>query len=174
MMEKSPSADNQQPSIVELAWLAGFIDGEGCVTMALVSRNNKKTKKPMYSITIYNMSHSTIERICDILKRAGVGHYVYRKTIKNGYFYAVIVSGIRRVSKLLETISDYLFTKKTQAELLDSFIKYRMTRWDNQSGKHTEDDPFIEKVHIALKKMHHDEGSETMCVATRLIGELKI
>src|SRR5438067_12616623 len=47
------SADNQQERLINLGWIIGFVDGEGCFSLGLVrqpSRANRKGYKTGYQV----------------------------------------------------------------------------------------------------------------------------
>jgi len=99
---------------VDLAWLAGIVDGEGCLTISL----NKKKKKTYFSVlVIVGMTHfPTIKKV------AGMFGSGISMIIKNGNktFFSTQVSG-HRVGIVLPFIRPYLVTKAEQADVLIEF-----------------------------------------------------
>lgn len=168
-MQQGSSADNPQPS--ELIWLAGFIDGEGHFGLNIHLRNDRGYKQCTPRFVLANTSLRTVERIHDILEEHRVGHLIKERKIvspKHRPQKAVVVMGYRRVSRLLEVVRpEYLFTKRWQAELVKVFTDYRIKE-ETRRMCGLEDD-----VATVLKQLNHDEGSETIMVASRLIDTIK-
>jgi hypothetical protein len=134
---------NQQQTVseVELAWLAGFLEGDGSMQLTLVnSPKGAKGKAINVWVSFDNTDASVINRIIDILDRYGVGHYDGQKFIKpvykqDGSFYQskikiclfVRISKIQSVLKVLSGISPYLTgQKKGQAEIMMRFARKRL------------------------------------------------
>jgi hypothetical protein len=133
-LQKVPPPDNgimentwSQSAGNVISWLAGFIDGEGCIGF------NKTSKKHYHSphVCIVNTHKPTIERIATILSALGVRYWVVSPTCRNKpkykQDYQIAIRGLRRVKPLLDMITPYLFTKKAQAEAVLEFINYRLS-----------------------------------------------
>jgi hypothetical protein len=130
-MRESTSADNKQgtPSQEELAWLAGFMDGEGYIGLNMWSRKRKFSMCPR--VTITNTDKPTIEYIYDLMHRMGVGAYIYprnRTNPKHATAWDIIITRFSVVPRLLIPILPYLKTKRKQAETILDFIIYRQER----------------------------------------------
>jgi len=82
------NTDNQQ-EIGNVDWLAGIMDGEGCIAL-LVFRGGKRNDKYggfrlQMRATIGNTNDGVINRIIDILIANGIGHHVQQqKSITRG------------------------------------------------------------------------------------------
>jgi len=109
----------------ELAWLAGFVDGEGCISAYIEkSRLNKSKKVLDCRIKIVNSDMRAIKRISEIYVNNKIGFYYAVNSYK---FCAVeiIVSGRGRITKLLNLLIPHLVIKKNQAEFLLALYKRR-------------------------------------------------
>ena len=45
MCNKSKGADNQQERLIQIGWVLGFVDGEGCFSISLVRQKSKNYRK---------------------------------------------------------------------------------------------------------------------------------
>lgn len=112
---------------IELAWLAGFIDGEG--SFGLYSANNRRTLTGMF--TINNTHFSSMQMVMDLLNDMGVKFDSgMRKRACEGRKDQVWVRIRNRenIVKLMVMIEPYLVTKKLQVLLL---LKYYEIHVDN-------------------------------------------
>mgnify|MGYP001106398055 CR=1 FL=1 len=127
--------DNQQETVLELGWLVGAYDGEGCISLLRRKRSDRKTRygfsfKPHVSIT--NTDISFIDRVCRILTRLEIPYYVSSSnpTGRRRPYKTVLVEGLRRVMKLLPLITPYLCDEKREkAILLIEFCESRLADW---------------------------------------------
>jgi hypothetical protein len=126
--------DNQQETLkeTELAWFAGFFDGEGCLTM-ISTFNSKKERfrrlNPLFTIT--NTDDNSILETVKICEKIGAPLRIRRMVsnkVKKPY-YICDVNALSKVKKLLDTLLPYLITKKSRAELMLRFINSRLKRW---------------------------------------------
>ena len=119
---------NQQATVTttELAWLAGFWDGEGHI--GLVNAPVKGRNRIQQTMTVVNTHTGTIEYVIDILKRLNVTYYIYESggNDKHKPRLNVKVARLESVHRLLTAIEPYLFTKKLQAGLLLRFVTRRV------------------------------------------------
>ena len=126
--------DKETISKTELAWLAGIIDGEGCI-YARMNKHNKSIRKlrtnEVYvirmGISITNTDVFLIKevsRICENLKVGFAFSTQPPRDPRRGVI-SIIVEGKGRSKKLLEAVLPYLINKKPQAEILLKLIQYR-------------------------------------------------
>jgi len=114
-----------------LAWLAGYINGDGTLTL-----NKQRMGKgriiytPLVGLT--GTDHSLIEEVAEIFKSIGVGFYVTKYATQNGIAKKVFVKGFKRVQKLLPLlIPELRGKKKQQAILLLEWINSREQTGNN-------------------------------------------
>jgi len=109
----------------DIAYLAGIIDGEGCIYAGF--RNVAESNNLTVRVTVYNTHPFIIRRVTEILLALQVPFYVSNpggpKVSKPGV--TVVVGGKGRVAKLLEIVIPYLTAKRRRAELVLELIKYR-------------------------------------------------
>src|SRR3990172_1603803 len=127
--------DNQQVigfEPIELGWLAGIIDGEGC--LSLHDRSGKRRGTGMTPlVSICNTDLAIIERISQILAKMEIGNFVSKLYVahKNKNPYKVVsVQGLKRVGKLLTFVIPVLTGQKCKkAILLNEFCISRLSDW---------------------------------------------
>lgn len=145
---------NQQTTNLELdlAFLAGLIEGEGCFSLHRRVRNDRRNlrkseQEPVVNyashIAISNSDYRVIEEVHEILSKLEVGHYIqwHGTGLKKGAVHPVNgkmvksvravgqinIFGFRRSLKLLKVITPYLRIKKDQAECLTEWIERRLS-----------------------------------------------
>lgn len=127
--------DNQARE--KLIWLAGFIDGEGCIGIQKAS-NNVKYSKYLPQIGIVNTCFKTIEHIHEILNDLDIGHHIYARKVKSYKHLPqkeLRFRGFKRCRKFLPLIIPFLVTKKEQAEVMMEYFTYRDKRHE-EDGYH--------------------------------------
>lgn len=106
----------------DLAWLAGFVDGEGCITVLKMVINGHVEWNPSFQLRleISTTHYDTMKFI-----HARFGGWLSKKKKKEGrkQVWKWFVSGTVAVS-ILESIYPYLKTKRLQAETAFEYKKY--------------------------------------------------
>lgn len=105
-------------SDIERAYLAGIVDGEGCIQFH--RRNAKDGRKPVYvlAVSIANTSPALLDWLETRLPHRA---YIHRHTHSKPQWrdrYDWVLSGNRQVLIFLKEITPYLVIKKEQAILL--------------------------------------------------------
>jgi intein/homing endonuclease len=133
-----------------LAWLAGFLEGDGSFTLSKWNRKNGKfIISPKVSCT--NTDHTLIEEIHKVLKQFKIGHYISSKNTINGTAKTINIKGFKRVAKFLPIIIPYLRgKKKIQAQLMLIWIFSRKLTGNNNT--YTENELKIYEEVSKLKK----------------------
>ena len=106
---------------VEKAYIAGFVDGEGCITLIETKRKDRGNNRLAPIIAIANTNKEGLEWIA---KRLEVNRIVVtsKQTEKWKRGYQLKIEAINRVYEVLEAILPYLVIKKEQAQLVMGFI----------------------------------------------------
>ncbi len=159
--------DNQQAKIndLDLGWLIGLIDGEGC--FAFAQRKHKKVRGKIAHqitplITIVNQSLPALDKSTLLLTKLGIGHYVQwqQSRRRNGVLtrktWVIWISGFMRVKKAISLIGSYLIIKKQQADLLMEFINSRIPK--AHSGERNGSESYSEdelNMPIRMHRLNH-------------------
>ena len=125
-MASVPTLDLSGLSDTERAYIAGFVDGEGTITVVPVKTQARR--KSYYSIfTIVNthletMNHLAAMMGCSVMthKREG-GNW---KTV-----YKIVVRSTADVLHVIEVIYPYLITKRRQADLAMKFCRRKLAKY---------------------------------------------
>lgn len=98
------------------AWLAGIIDGEGCISLF------RRSTYYVPSVKIANTNEKLINRCKEILEEVGIEYYIRysdrgeRKNAKPAW--ELVLESRPRVVAVLELILPYLVSKDEQAKLV--------------------------------------------------------
>ena len=119
---------------LKLAWLAGIIDGEGCISVYYSQkprrhRDGHLERRLEPFVTITNTNEWIIREVQDIAKLIGVEWNVQlsvdRKKPDRKPCWTISFKASIRAAKLLMAVMPYLVGKKRQAELVLELIKHR-------------------------------------------------
>jgi hypothetical protein len=128
---------NQQATLAEIAWLAGFVDGDGYIGLTKNSCHDKKTKRFNTSVTamlhISNCDEEIILKARDVMRKLGLNPYIrmYKegKRSRKRDHYRVQVKHMRKMIKLLTPLIPYMTgNKKQRAELVLEFCESRLNQ----------------------------------------------
>ncbi|MDI6786891.1 MAG: hypothetical protein QME51_00775 [Planctomycetota bacterium] len=121
-------------SLAEIGWLAGFVDGEGCLGFFPVSN-----KRMQIRTTICNTDFTTIVKCKDISARLGANGYLVIRRLNTKWkpVLHITVAGFKKNYRLLNALLPYLqgVSKKMQAMWVLSFIYSRFGRNVKRSTK---------------------------------------
>ncbi len=151
--------DNQQGKVsdIEIGWLSGLFDGEGCVDFQQ-SKSSYCKKKDRQGLDVYYyprvricMTHAnTLLRVKKILSDLFMAHHIswrYPQKKENKSSWSLEIVGFQRVKKFLLYITPYLLTKKKDAENMIDFIQLRES--------HVQHDGYSEKESSLIEKMRN-------------------
>ena len=144
----------------QLQWLGGFFCGEGCITMWVDKRDNRK--RICSQAGVVNTDKILIEKVEKILRVNGIAPVIYwTKSGRNKPLGVIKITGNGKLNKFLTMLLPYLFgTKSEVAKVLLKYIDYRNSIPHSYGNIHTIkvkrvsviDDPviinFIEKVRL--------------------------
>lgn len=104
----------------ELAWAAGFFDGEGCIQISVTRKNGI----PIYhglSVRLANVDLPSVQRFCSIMSRGSINVRTrpFQKTI---YTWAL---GGKSVIQILCLLMPYLRAKRPEARVVFKFSELR-------------------------------------------------
>jgi hypothetical protein len=112
------------------AYLAGVMDGEGCIHARFGRQTNPRYRGGntlRIGVTIYNTHHALVRRVTECLTFLEVPFSMSATGRKNNEKPGVnvVVEGKGRTAKLLNILLPYLSAKKMQAVLALELIAYR-------------------------------------------------
>jgi hypothetical protein len=179
IMEKSLiQGDNPQVTNAKLGWLAGIIEGEGTLTLAIDRRKNYLRYQAM--LQICNTDSGIILESINIIKSLGVKYYFYcREKGFNGHLgkktlYNLQINRMESLKLILEKIIPFMFSlKKSKAILIEQWLNLRIPKKNQKSNMDrqytSEELSLIEKIRN-LNDFTRD--SETEKIKSELEGKL--
>lgn len=121
----------------DIAWAAGFFDGEGCIT---TGTNRGRRQRHLPKLVLGNTSKTSLERLQTLL-----GGYLRLRRPQAGNrrnLWEWSVSGATATKAVLTTIRPYLFTKATEADVMLELV----------SGFGTSSRPKLTEAEIARRE----------------------
>jgi len=139
---------------VELAWLAGVIDSDGCIGLYQYKPShgyNTIVTRP--SVTIVNTNELMIRTVENIAQRLNISYYCNIKKWSESTnwkdCYSIAFQNKESALKILEESKNYLVIKKEQADIVIEFCKNKK----NKHNKKTKlDDKLYKRIRILNKK----------------------
>lgn len=156
---------NPEPSKTELAWLAGIVDGEGCLYTNWKNYSSGCRRLPQVALIIVNTDWRLISRVKDILHRihgrtqAARLARVYSK--KHNSAWHVRVQRRSALEKVLRSISPFMCNKKQRAEWA-----LEMLSWRKRPGVE-----IPEWVLALANKIKHENNNPARPEGVETIGE---
>lgn len=127
--EQWSRSEDVNGSQVGLAWCGGFLDGEGCVTLARVRRNCGNRTNYRARVNVPQNCLKTLQTFKD---RASESCYLFQLSHRESYtrpIYQLNYDGIH-VYRLLQKLRPYLVRKGAEADVLFEFYR------DGQPTRH--------------------------------------
>jgi hypothetical protein len=155
-----------------ICWLAGIIDGEGCIAVYL-DESAKHGKTLDMRVKITNTCMKMIRQISEILTENHIGFY-YATNGNTNPALEISASGQGRVEALLNLVRPYLVTKAEQADTVLELIRYRKSlgyKVPENGGTLLKDSKIIELVQ-RIKDLKHQRVSPLAChrQANKILG----
>ncbi len=113
-------AQSSSISEADLAWAAGFIDGEGCITIVRDKLNKQAVPYYRQFLIVSNTNLPALERLQSIFGCGRIYSVKKRLGRANSYQWFCDSSQIARVLRL---VYPYLVAKRADAEILFEFDK---------------------------------------------------
>lgn len=119
---------------LELAWLAGIIDGEGCICGHWINRKNKSGGNLSIEIRVEATSLAMITRIAEICESIGIGFSVdgarlHLRSTKTAH--RINIRRQKDVLAFLVSIRPFLVVKLGEADVAIAWYE----RWGDQRGR---------------------------------------
>lgn len=106
----------------DLAWAAGFIDGEGCITIRRYRVPGGRNLAYQVAIVVANTHRESVEKVCAIL---GVGKiFILKKDASLPYLLPSwqYHANAQQAKQVLTKIYPYLVTKKRDADIALEYL----------------------------------------------------
>lgn len=115
------------PFDTEIAWCAGFIDGEGCIYIQPCTPHGR-SKETTYilSLNITNVDYDTINRIKSMWGIGRIGKKVRYSENHSSTFY--FIASANQALYILKSVLPYLVTKRKEAEIAIKFQEENQLR----------------------------------------------
>jgi hypothetical protein len=97
--ENPRSADNQQERLIQLGWVLGFVDGEGCFSIGFVrqhkgaNRVGYRTGYQVFHEFVVTQGHRSIDALYELREFFGVGQVVVNHRSDKSQRLAIPVRG---------------------------------------------------------------------------------
>jgi hypothetical protein len=120
---------------LNLAWLAGLIDADGCISMRIQRQRKSRETRTEYPVPYTSITTTcslTSSYLIELFKSLNLPLYVQHK--KNGFdkdgnprkpVWHLLVNGLGRNERFLPLVLPFLVTKHKEAELMLEFIAIR-------------------------------------------------
>lgn len=158
--------DNPQQAVL-YAYLAGIIDGEGCISMNKYSptldcfkNKNLKYKNPKYS-TYLSIGMSCEEIVRMIAKEFDSSSVRIERVPNRKPIYRCKISGRKSIIKNLPKFMPYLIEKKAQAEIAMDFCTGFITPINRKKGLSEEELQRREELYCKIRKLNRSGAAAT-------------
>ncbi len=147
----------EQANEVDLAWAAGLIDGEGCVSVVTYEAEHAErcTTRRYVLVLKVTMGHRpTVERIASLLGVGTVQAHVAKSARVNASYSWVAQS--RRAEAALRAVRPYLVTKAKEADVALAFMALPLARRGGPRGSRNTPLALLrarERLYWKLRKM---------------------
>jgi len=135
-------------------YLAGFIDGEGY--LSVVTHSDTRTKRGFTLQPVIAIG-SVDKIILDEISKVTSGKFQSRKKIKgNKQLYVLQIRDLEGIKLCLKQILPYLIIKKQQATLLNEYVKLRLK---NKNKGYSERELQIAQIFKTINKRGDKVGN---------------
>ena len=136
------------PMDVRLAWLGGILEGEGCVTAQSIGSSIQ------WVVRVGATDAGMINELADVSNSIGVNYSLFtvpKKSEKHKEVFHWTVGSQDSVVRVLEASKEFLFCKRSRADLVLKMIEHRKTlSWD---GGYI-NDPVIAESMTELRRLN--------------------
>ena len=124
--QQSPPESEQSPPESDLAWAAGFIDGEGCIHIAKQRYRGKRADTYRLGVHVTQNDRGVLESLCEAVGIRAPIYEVRRAHNHRKQCYTLNFSG-KSALRLLTLLGSYFRRKHREAQAaLDFWIEGRM------------------------------------------------
>jgi intein-encoded DNA endonuclease-like protein len=109
--------------ILSKEYIAGFFDADGSVSIIYQRVKRGQSLRPEVSIVQNNVPMLNV--IKDSLNSYGIGCHISLRKYKATH--RLMVNGLKRVEKFIDTIGPYIVLKRKEIELIGKFVDGRLS-----------------------------------------------
>ena len=152
--DNAPGADNQQERLIQLGWVIGFVDGEGCFSIGLVRQPDRVGRKGYK--TGYQVAHEfavtqgakSISCLQELHEYFGVGQVIVNNRYDNHkeHLYRFVV---RKRADLLNVVIPFFKQYPLRSSKQQDFEKFARCVEMIEAQHHLTREGLIEIVQIA-------------------------
>ena len=163
--ENPPAADNQQERLIEIGWIIGFVDGEGCFSINFIRQPDRVSRKGYR--TGFQVAHEfavtqgakSIECLHRLKQFFGVGQVLINRRYDNHkeHLYRYVV---RRREDLVETIIPFFAQYSLRTAKKFDFLKFVECLRAIETNDHLTTGGLIKLVEIAETMNHCKSRTE--------------
>lgn len=139
---------------IDLAWLAGFVDGEGYIGLTIHRNKGKKTYY-IPRIAITQASEEMLNNISRVMENNGIAHHISKRRAQTKRWkplFALETAGFARALKFLYVIEPYLVGKRLQAQMTMAYIWSRTRDGWSSKRPYTDDE---HNLYHALRELNN-------------------
>ena len=189
LSDNATGADNQQERLINIGWVVGFVDGEGCFSIGFVKQPNRgrrigyKTGIQVAHRFVVTQGVKSIACLEDLQKFFGVGRLIINKRYDNHKEHlAQYIVNSR--TDLVETIIPFFEQHQLRTSKQYDFEQFAKCMRKIVNGEHLMHQGLIEIIEIA-QTMNHKKSREKlirilrdytpnpeMCSLQKLLGKI--
>ena len=153
LSDNASGADNQQERLINIGWVIGFVDGEGCFSIGFVKQsfsNNRKGYRTGYQVShefVVTQGKKSLSSLIELQKFFGVGQVIINRRYDNHneHLYRYVV---RKREDLLKIIIPFFVQHKLRTSKKLDFKKFAVCENMIDQGEHLNRDGLIRIAEI--------------------------
>jgi hypothetical protein len=155
------SADNQQERLIQVGWVTGFVDGEGCFSIGLIKQPiGCKTGYQVFHEFVVTQGAKSLDCLHEVREFFGVGQVLVNKRHDNHreHLYRYVV---RKRSDLLNTVIPFFEQYPLRSAKREDFQKFTLCVRMVDANLHLSHKGLIEIVEI-VQTMNRRKSKEDL------------
>ena len=169
MSNKATRAGNQQERLINIGWVVGFVDGEGCFSLGLVKQSDKKEKhrirrgyktgyQVFYEFAV-TQGESSLKSLNDLKDFFGVGA-LYKNTRYDNHKENLYRFVVRRREDILKVIIPFFKKYPLQTAKKENFKLFVKGMTEIEKGNHLSPEGLIEIAELCSRMNHKRDTSK--------------